>query len=100
MVEKLVVDHKVVEVPTEVILDMNYQPMPPQEVMRKPEEQRSWKWWTLIIRSKNQLLKPDDVLTIGNLTFRIQSAGRDWTTSGFSIWEAIEDFTPPPVVST
>lgn len=92
-----VVDHQVVETPVLITLDINYQPMPAATVNRKPEEQRTWKWWTLLVKEPNTTLKTDDIITIGPLTFRIQSSN-DWTTSGFSAYEAIEDFTPPPVV--
>jgi hypothetical protein len=98
VVVKTVVDHEVVETPSEITLNINYQPMPSVQVSRKPEEQRTWKWWTFIIKNPTIQLKIDDVVTIGSLTFRVQSGLSDWTTSGFSTCEAIEDFTPPPVV--
>lgn len=97
LVVKTVVDHQVVETPSTVTLDINYQPMPAAQVNRKPEEQRTWKWWTLIIKNPTIMLEVDDVLTIDSYTFRIQSFS-NWTTSGFSGAEAIEDFTPPPTV--
>lgn len=102
IVTKTVVDHQVTETPVNAVLDINYQPMPASQVNRKPEEQRTWLWWTFIIKGRvpSTLLKVDDVVTIGTKTFRVQSGLRDWTTSGFSICEAIEDFTPPPAVST
>lgn len=102
IVTKTVVDHQVTETPVNAILDINYQPMPASQVNRKPEEQRTWLWWTFIIKGRipSTLLKVDDVVTIGAKTFRVQSGLRDWTTSGFSICEAIEDFTPSPAVST
>ena len=98
VVVKSVVDHQVVETPSQITLDINYQPMPASQVNRKPEEQRTWKWWTLIIKNPTIQLKVDDVVTIGSLTFRFQSGLSYWTTSGFSVCEAIEDFTPPPAV--
>ncbi len=102
IVTKTVVDHQVTEIPVQAVLDINYQPMPASQVNRKPEEQRTWLWWTFIIKGKvpSTLLKVDDVVTIGTKIFRVQSGLHDWTTSGFSICEAIEDFTPPPAVST
>jgi hypothetical protein len=92
VITKTVVDHEVVETPSTVTLDINYQPMPAAQVNRKPEEQRTWKWWTLIVKNPKITLKVDDTVAIGSLKFRIQSFS-DWTTSGFSGYEAIEDFT-------
>jgi hypothetical protein len=99
-VTQTVVDHEVVEIATDLTLDMNAQPMPPSQVNRKPEEQRTWLWWTFIIRGSvpSTVLKVDSVVFLKGKTFRVQSGLRDWTTSGFSICEAIEDFTPPPSV--
>lgn len=98
VITKTVVDFQVIETPSEIMLDINYQPMPAYQVSRKPEEQRAWRWWTFIIKNPTIQLNVDDIVTIGSMTFRVQSGLRDWTTSGFSICEAIEDFTPPPVV--
>lgn len=97
LVTKTVVDHEVVETLSKVTIDINYQPMPTAQVNRKPEEQRTWRWWNLIIKNPTIMLEVDDVLTIDSLTFRVQSFS-NWTTSGFSTCEAIEDFTPAPVV--
>lgn len=97
---KTVVDHQVTETPTTATVDINYQPMPPAQVDRKPAEQRTWIWWTLIIMGQTPLLKTDDIVVVGAYNFRIQNA-RDWTTSGASVYEAIQDFQdPPPEPST
>lgn len=95
---KTVVDHQSVETPSEVTLDINWQPMPAVQVNRKPEEQRTWQWWTLTVKGPHALLKIDDVVTIGDLSFRIQSGVKDWRTSGVTVYEAIEGFTPNPAV--
>lgn len=91
LMQKTVVDHQMVEVQTSLNVDINYQPMPPAQVNRKPEEQRTWRWWTLIIKGQAPILKTDDVVVIGAYAFRIQNA-RDWSTSGASIYEAIQSF--------
>jgi hypothetical protein len=93
-ITKTVVDHRVQEVKTSAVVDINYQPMPPAQVARKPEEQRTWIWWTLIIKGQAPLLKTDDTVSVNGLNFRIQNA-RDWRTSGASIYEAIQDFQRP-----
>lgn len=95
IITKTVSNFQGVQTPVSMVLDINYQPMPQTQVDRKPIEQRTWKWWTLIVKGVSTLLKVDDLVMIGSYGFRVQSA-RDWTTSGFSIFEAIQDFTPEP----
>ena len=90
IVTQTVVNHKTQENENDVILDKNIQPIPQTKVDRKPEGQRTWKWWNLLIRN-GQLLKIDDVVIINNKRFRIQSIG-DWSESGFQNYEAIEDY--------
>jgi len=87
-----VVNHETVETPTEKPYPANFQPMPPAKVARKPEEQRTWKWWSVIIRDRTVLLKTDDrIIDAEGFIYKIQQAS-DWRTSGFTKYEAIEDF--------
>jgi hypothetical protein len=95
VITKTVVDHRVVETAVTMVLDINYQPMPSTQVNRKPEEQRTWIWWTLIIKGKTPLLKTDDMVSLNGFNFRIQSGVRNIRTSGASIYEAIQDFMEP-----
>lgn len=72
---------------------MNFQPMPPATVARKTEEQRTWSWWSIIIRSRTVLLKTDDIVVRANgQEFKIEKAN-DWRESGFTKYEAIENYT-------
>lgn len=92
VITQTVVNHETVEAGTTTIKDVNFQPMPAAKVNRKPEEQRTWKWWSIIIKSKTVLLKTDDkIKDSSGKTFRIESAN-DWRESGFSKYEAIEDY--------
>ena len=76
----------------DVNADVNFQPMPAAKVNRKPEEQRTWKWWSIIIRSRTLLFQTDDVIIDSTgQRFVIQSAN-DWRSSGFTKYEAIEDY--------
>lgn len=93
IVTQSIVQHQAVESTTDVTLDINFQPMPAATVNRKPEEQRTWKWWSIIIKGAQIRLKTDDmIIRPSGQQFRIQSAN-DWTESGFSKYEAIEDYT-------
>ena len=92
IVTQTVVDFQTVEATADATLDINFQPMPDFKVNRKPEEQRTWKWWNIKITSSTVLLKSDDIIIRpSGQRFRIQS-GADWRESGFSKYEAIEDY--------
>ena len=92
IVTQSVVDHQTTEATADHTLDINFQPMPSWRVNRKPEEQRTWKWWSIIIKNPTIILKTDDIIIrASGQRFRIQS-GNDWTESGFSKYEAIEDY--------
>jgi hypothetical protein len=92
VITQTVVDHETVETLSNVSYPVNFQPMPAAKVNRKPEEQRTWKWWSVIIRDKTVLLKTDDIIQDGSgKKFRIEQAN-DWRESGFSKYEVVEDY--------
>lgn len=87
-----VVDHQTVESTEDLYLKINLQPVPPAKVVKKPEEQRTWKWWNLLIKGGEKLwLKNDDKVIIDNKPFRVMSEG-NWTEYGFQSYEIIEDY--------
>ena len=93
LVTQSVVNHQTSESTKDTTLNINFQPMPAATVNRKPEEQRTWIWWSIIIRDKSVILKTDDkIIRPTGQRFKIQSA-KDWRESGFSKYEAIEDYT-------
>lgn len=88
-----VVNHETVYAESTSSYPANFQPMPAAKVNRKPEEQRTWKWWTIIIQDKTLLLETDDVIQDDSgKNFRIEQAN-DWRGSGFTKYEAVEDYT-------
>jgi hypothetical protein len=92
LVTKTVVDYEVEESEIPTTLQANFQPMPAAQVNRKPEEQRTWKWWSIIVKDKTVLFQTDDVITDAEGTrFRIEKAN-DWRESGFTKYEAVEDY--------
>ena len=93
-ITKAVVNHQVTETSVEADLDLNIQPMPPQEVARRPEDQRQWKWWSIIVR-EGPLLDIDDVIVVDSIRYRIQKT-HNWSESGFQKYEAHEDYTSGP----
>lgn len=90
LVTQTVVQHQVVENRTQVTLDCNIQPMPAQEVARRPEDQRQWKWWSVFVR-EGPLLDIDNVIIVDNISYRIESV-HNWTESGFQKYSAREDY--------
>ena len=85
-----VVNFQTVETETQITLDINKQPMPPQRVARRPEDQRGWKWWSLIVR-EGPLLSIDDRVIIDSVPYRIQDV-YNWSESGFTKYEVHEDY--------
>lgn len=92
VVSQVILNHEVTNTEVLILYPANFQQVPPAKVARKPEEQRTWKWWSVIIRDRSLLLKTDDIIedASGN-RYKIESAS-DWRTSGFTKYEAIEDF--------
>jgi hypothetical protein len=92
VITQTVVDHETVESESAFSYPANFQPMPAAKVNRKPEEQRTWKWWSIIIQDKNFLMKTDDIIQdSAGRKFRIEQAN-DWRESGFTKYEAVEDY--------
>jgi len=88
-----VIDHEVVTSEKDKEYQANFQPVPAAKVDRKPESQRTWKWWSVIVRDKTVLFKTDDIfIDAYSQRFKVQSAS-DWRKSGFTKYEVIEDFT-------
>lgn len=93
IITQSVVNHETIENESIIPLPANFQPMPAAKVNRKPEEQRTWKWWSVIIRDRTVLLKTDDIIQDDTgREFRIEQAN-DWRKSGFSKYEVVEDYT-------
>lgn len=90
LVTKSIVNYQVVQTRTPTTLNINIQPMPAQEVVRRPEDQRKWRWWSIIVR-EGPLLDIDDVVTVDGVSYRIVKV-HNWTLSGFQKYEALEDY--------
>lgn len=92
VITKGIVDHQVVETAAPAVnIKINTQPMPQKKVNRKPEEQRSWKWWSIWIQH-GPLLNVDNKITVDDKTYRIEVVG-DWTEGGYQNYEAVEDYS-------
>lgn len=62
-------------------------PMPPQKVDRKPEGERTWKWWEAYSVAKLGLQW--DVQDEEGTQFKIVSR-TDWGKAGFFVYELVE----------
>ena len=92
IITKSIVDGLVNESSASVPLDINFQPTPPEKVNRKPEAQRSWKWWSILLKKPPFLLKIDDKIQLNGETYRVEVAS-DWLEAGFQACDCVEDFT-------
>ena len=90
LITKKVVGHLVEENERSVTLWMNIQPLPRRKVDRKPSEQRTWDWWSLIV-TKGPNLNTDDQVIIKNFKYVVQN-GENLTDSGFRLYEVIRGY--------
>lgn len=92
LITKSVINHQTVETDSgPLTMSVLVQPMPSQQIDRKPEDQRAWKWWSIWIRFGAQL-KPDDKIIIDGITYRVENF-INWLEGGYQQLEAVEDYT-------
>jgi len=71
--------------------DINVQPLQPEKVNRKPEEQRAWKWFSITTKASNPILEIDSQIVVNGISYRIDSIN-DWSDAGFRHYEATQDY--------
>lgn len=100
IVTKSVVNFLVVPTAEIVTLDICVQPLQPEKVRRKPEEQRSWKWFSILVKGASPELTIDSQVWVDGVAYRIESR-QPWTEAGFRRYEATQDYAgADPVEST
>lgn len=92
VVTKTVVNHLVTQTASRITMNIMVQPLQPEKVNRKPEEQRSWKWYSIVTYSSDQVLKVDDIIVVNAIRYRIDSI-QPWDEAGYRRYEATEDYT-------
>jgi uncharacterized repeat protein (TIGR02543 family) len=92
IVTKQVVDFVVQQVAELVTLDIMISPLQPEEVRRKPEEQRAWKWYSFLIKSSARELTIDSQLIVDGFAYRVESR-QAWSEAGYRRYHATEDYT-------
>lgn len=95
VITKRVVNHLNTFVAEIVELNMNIQPLQPERVRRLREEQRAWKWYSMITKSSDRLLKIDDQIQINGILYAIGSV-QPWDEGGYRRYECYETFTALP----
>lgn len=92
IVTKAVVNHVIKQTAEIVTMDIMISPLRPEEVNRKPEEQRAWKWYSFLVKGNTRELPIDAQLVVGDLAYRI-GARQPWTEAGYRRYHATEDYT-------
>jgi len=92
VVTKLVVNHLLQQIALIYTFDIMVQPLQPEQVRRKPEEQRAWKWYSIITKASNPELKIDSQIVVDGIAYRIDSI-QPWKEAGYRRYEATEDYT-------
>jgi uncharacterized repeat protein (TIGR02543 family) len=87
-----VVDFVVQQVAELVALDIMISPLKAEEVNRKPEEQRAWKWYSFLTKASARELSIDSQLIVDGLAYRVESR-QPWTEAGYRRYHATEDYT-------
>jgi hypothetical protein len=92
LVTKIVVNHLVQSNAQILSMDLMIQPLQPEKVRRKPEEQRSWKWFSVIMKASNQELPIDSQIWVDGIAYKIESR-QPWLEAGYRRYEATQDYT-------
>ena len=88
---KSIVGFRVVETPTQISFQGNWQLFSPDELVLKPEGQRDWHWYRVFAQPALQLF-PDQLITYLGNQYRVM--GRvDWSLNGYMEYSLIEDWT-------
>lgn len=92
LVTKTVVNHLSVQSAEVLNIPMMLQPLQASKLIRKPEEQRNWKWFEIVTNKSERLFKHDDKIWVDGIGFRIDSV-QPWTDAGYRRYEATEDYS-------
>lgn len=89
---KTVENFNVVEKPASYYFQGVRQPFTKQQLMMKPEGQRSWKW-EMIHALPSLILNPDDIINFNNVTYRVMGK-LDYAEYGYLQYEIVQDYKP------
>jgi uncharacterized repeat protein (TIGR02543 family) len=92
IVTKSVVNNLVQQIAAVKIINMNIQPLQAWKVNRKPEEQRTWNWYSILVKVGQPQLEIDSIIIVDGIAYRIDSI-QPWSESGYVRYEATEDYS-------
>jgi hypothetical protein len=92
LITKTVVNHLSMQYAEVLNIPMMLQPLQASKLVRKPEEQRNWKWFEIVTKKSERLFKHDDKIWVDGIGFRIDSV-QPWTDAGYRRYEATEDYS-------
>lgn len=92
IVTKQTVNYLIQQIAELVTMDIMISPLKAEEVNRKPEEQRSWKWYSFLVKGNTRELPIDSQLLVDGLAYRIESR-QPWKEAGYRRYHATEDYT-------
>lgn len=92
IIEKTVINYLTSYRAEIVRLDIFIAPLQPEKIRRKPEEQRSWKWYDIVIKSGKRDLKIGDQIQVAGIVYVIDSV-QPWDEGGYRRYEATENYT-------
>lgn len=89
LIHKEIIDHELQETGNGILFNGLFYSMKPQEIMFKPEGQRTWRWFTLIT---SQVLKIDDIVQFNCLDYRVFRKQDFYDHAGKYIYDIAEGF--------
>jgi len=92
-----VVDGWVQTVETAVNVRGVWQPMSPEDIVLKPEGQRSWSWFLLHIEGNQTPFQTNDRLEFQGTQYKVMGL-KDYRLNNYVQYEAILDFQDSPDV--
>ena len=67
------------------------QPLKSEDIILKPEEQRSWAWYQIHVTTRYESLKTNQIIYIDNKPYKVM-ARKDYTRNGYNEYHIIADF--------
>lgn len=81
----------VTETSAKVDVQGTWQPLSPQAIQLKPDDQRSWEWIDLHVEGNAMVFKTNDRITRDGVRYKVM-ASLDYTLNNFSEYHLVRDF--------
>lgn len=90
-VTQTIVDYVPVNTAQVKTISLFIAPLRPSEVQRKPENERAWKWFSILEPVRYSELRINDLILVNGVFFRIDSK-QPWDDAGYRRYHATEYF--------